>query len=76
VKPAFVSTPMNLNRKIDLFTVDIKTCAESSLKCLGNITETCGAPKHKILGFIIEGFLWVIPESIRKLLNDFVAYKI
>jgi len=48
--PAFISTPTLGNRPIDLFTTDIQTCTDEALKCLGNVTISYGAVKHKILG--------------------------
>jgi len=76
LKPAYVSTPLNEFRKIDMFTTDLDTCAESSLKALGNIDQTYGAPKHVILGFAIEGIIWIIPDMVAKWIKDFIAYKI
>jgi short-subunit dehydrogenase len=79
VKPAFVSTPLNLHRKIDMFTTDIKTCASDSLRALGNIDRTFGAKKHIVLGFVLECVVWLlmtIPEAGRKKLTDLIAYKL
>lgn len=76
VKPAYVSTPLNSNRKIDTFTCDLETCAVSTLKCLGNVSESYGAKKHVIMGFVIEGLLWIVPEMVRQKLTMFIAYKV
>ena len=76
LKPAYVATPMNDFRKLDMFTTDLDTCASSALKCLGNIGESYGAGKHVVLGFVIGGLLWLVPDTIVKKLKSWLAYKV
>lgn len=48
---------MTNHHKVDFRTVSVEDCVDSSLKALGNVTETFGASKHVVIGFLTECFI-------------------
>ena len=54
VRPAWVSTTMTGQRKIDLFTCTPEETVDGTCRCLGKVTMIYGSRKHEFLGYALE----------------------
>lgn len=72
IRPFFVSTALNFNKKPGIDTLTPEECAEGCLRSLGHWSYTFGHYKHAIQGF----FLDLIPDWIFAQLARVAAPKI